>query len=159
MSPIISRANKQARATYLPLLSVMQQSSKVSSSEPQRRLPRGHSIYLLHHGMAGAIYRRISCDRHTDCRVVAHTPPPPCRHLNAPSQCTMQAEALRVRETQDVGRLAQLGYKQELSRQLSAFHNFATTLSFLSPITGLTGTYAYSAWGMMAPCRACIHTH
>jgi hypothetical protein len=29
-----------------------------------------------------------------------------------------------------------LGYKQELSRRLSAFHNFATCFSFLSPITG-----------------------
>ncbi|KAF6254993.1 amino acid/polyamine transporter I [Scenedesmus sp. NREL 46B-D3] len=36
-----------------------------------------------------------------------------------------------------------MGYKQELSRQLSMFHNFATTFSFLSPITGLTGTYAF----------------
>lgn len=29
-----------------------------------------------------------------------------------------------------------LGYKQELGRHLSSFHNFATTFSFLSPITG-----------------------
>jgi hypothetical protein len=29
-----------------------------------------------------------------------------------------------------------LGYKQELGRHLSTFHNFATTFSFLSPITG-----------------------
>eukprot|EP00882_Tetradesmus_deserticola_P013575 GHRQ01014412.1.p1 GENE.GHRQ01014412.1~~GHRQ01014412.1.p1 ORF type:complete len:268 (+),score=64.74 GHRQ01014412.1:932-1735(+) len=44
---------------------------------------------------------------------------------------------------QDEGTLHRMGYKQELSRQLSMFHNFATTFSFLSPITGLTGTYAY----------------
>ncbi|WIA39719.1 hypothetical protein OEZ86_005781 [Tetradesmus obliquus] len=50
---------------------------------------------------------------------------------------------LQESEQQDVGTLHKLGYKQELSRQLSMFHNFATTFSFLSPITGLTGTYAF----------------
>jgi len=37
-----------------------------------------------------------------------------------------------------------LGYKQELSRHLSSFHNFATTFSFLSPITGGSNPSAHA---------------
>ncbi|RZC58101.1 hypothetical protein C5167_005405 [Papaver somniferum] len=41
----------------------------------------------------------------------------------------------------DDSRLNQLGYKQELSRTLSALSNFAVTFSIVSVITGLTTTY------------------
>ncbi|KAI3858783.1 hypothetical protein MKX03_033736 [Papaver bracteatum] len=41
----------------------------------------------------------------------------------------------------DNSRLNQLGYKQELSRTLSALSNFAVTFSIVSVITGLTTTY------------------
>jgi hypothetical protein len=39
----------------------------------------------------------------------------------------------------DEQKLNKLGYKQELQRKLSYFHNFGVAISFLSPITGLTG--------------------
>ncbi|GAB2228569.1 hypothetical protein Droror1_Dr00022689 [Drosera rotundifolia] len=38
-------------------------------------------------------------------------------------------------------RLEELGYKQELSRSLSALANFAVTFSIISVITGLSTTY------------------
>ncbi|XP_058087834.1 amino-acid permease BAT1 homolog isoform X2 [Magnolia sinica] len=41
----------------------------------------------------------------------------------------------------DNSRLKQLGYKQELSRSLSAISNFAVTFSIVSVITGLTTTF------------------
>ncbi|XP_059452021.1 amino-acid permease BAT1 homolog isoform X1 [Corylus avellana] len=41
----------------------------------------------------------------------------------------------------DDGRLIQLGYKQELSRGLSAIANFSVTFSIISVITGLTTLY------------------
>ncbi|CAL5421649.1 unnamed protein product [Camellia sinensis] len=43
----------------------------------------------------------------------------------------------------DVHRLKQLGYKQELSRSLSAISNFSVTFSIISVITGLTTTFNY----------------
>jgi hypothetical protein len=53
-----------------------------------------------------------------------------------------------------------LGYKQELGRHLSSFHNFATTFSFLSPITGQhlrrsVSTYVkYSTGSCVSPAHA-----
>ncbi|KAI8466411.1 MAG: amino acid/polyamine transporter I [Monoraphidium minutum] len=44
----------------------------------------------------------------------------------------------------DTQQLEQLGYKQELARHLNTFRNFAICFSFLSPITGLTGTFSYT---------------
>ncbi|XP_042502536.1 uncharacterized protein LOC122079850 isoform X2 [Macadamia integrifolia] len=41
----------------------------------------------------------------------------------------------------DDSRLKQLGYKQELSRSLSAISNFSVTFSIISVITGLTTTF------------------
>ncbi|KAK6241907.1 Amino acid/polyamine transporter I - like 10 [Theobroma cacao] len=41
----------------------------------------------------------------------------------------------------DDARLKQLGYKQELSRSLSAIANFSVTFSIVSVITGLTTMY------------------
>ncbi|XP_022775924.1 amino-acid permease BAT1 isoform X1 [Durio zibethinus] len=51
--------------------------------------------------------------------------------------------ALRDHEADvsDDARLKQLGYKQELSRSLSAIANFSVTFSIVSVITGLTTTY------------------
>ncbi|XP_028092986.1 amino-acid permease BAT1 homolog isoform X1 [Camellia sinensis] len=43
----------------------------------------------------------------------------------------------------DAHRLKQLGYKQELSRSLSAISNFSVTFSIISVITGLTTTFNY----------------
>ncbi|KDP35015.1 hypothetical protein JCGZ_09303 [Jatropha curcas] len=42
----------------------------------------------------------------------------------------------------DNDRLKQLGYKQELSRSLSAISNFSVTFSIVSVITGLTTLYS-----------------
>ncbi|KAF8399065.1 hypothetical protein HHK36_014931 [Tetracentron sinense] len=41
----------------------------------------------------------------------------------------------------DNSRLNQLGYKQELSRSLTAISNFAVTFSIVSVITGLSTTF------------------
>ncbi|KAH7516458.1 hypothetical protein FEM48_Zijuj10G0137300 [Ziziphus jujuba var. spinosa] len=41
----------------------------------------------------------------------------------------------------DDSRLNQLGYKQELSRKLSAISNFSLTFSIISVLTGLNTTY------------------
>lgn len=48
---------------------------------------------------------------------------------------------VEARASSDEHKLRLLGYKQELKRRLSFFHNFAVCLSYLSPMTGLTGTY------------------
>jgi hypothetical protein len=40
------------------------------------------------------------------------------------------------RATNDEHTLQKMGYKQELRRKLTFFHNFAVTFSYLSPITG-----------------------
>eukprot|EP00878_Enallax_costatus_P015926 GHUV01016695.1.p1 GENE.GHUV01016695.1~~GHUV01016695.1.p1 ORF type:complete len:206 (+),score=55.37 GHUV01016695.1:226-843(+) len=73
----------------------------------------------------------------------------------------LKRDKLQESEQHDVGTLEKMGYKQELSRQLSLFHCFATTFSFLSPITGLTGTYAFlytyggpvsAIWGWVLVC-------
>lgn len=53
----------------------------------------------------------------------------------APPQTDRIAESALL----DEKRLNKLGYKQELQRKLSYFHNFGVAISFLSPITGLTG--------------------
>ncbi|XVE75245.1 hypothetical protein DITRI_Ditri12bG0080200 [Diplodiscus trichospermus] len=42
----------------------------------------------------------------------------------------------------DDARLKQLGYKQELSRSLSALSSFSVTFSIISVITGLTTMYS-----------------
>ncbi|CAB4265094.1 unnamed protein product [Prunus armeniaca] len=44
----------------------------------------------------------------------------------------------------DDTRLKQLGYKQELSRNLSAIANFSVTFSIISVLTGLSTTYGMS---------------
>ncbi|KAE8696583.1 hypothetical protein F3Y22_tig00110655pilonHSYRG00010 [Hibiscus syriacus] len=41
----------------------------------------------------------------------------------------------------DDARLNQLGYKQELSRRLSAIANFSVTFSIISVLTGLSTMY------------------
>ncbi|KAJ3006844.1 hypothetical protein HKX48_009451 [Thoreauomyces humboldtii] len=43
----------------------------------------------------------------------------------------------------DEQRLEQLGYKQELKRELSSFSNFAVSFSIISILTGLNGLYMY----------------
>ncbi|TPX52091.1 hypothetical protein PhCBS80983_g06530 [Powellomyces hirtus] len=43
----------------------------------------------------------------------------------------------------DEQRLEQLGYKQELKRELSSFTNFAFSFSIISILTGLNGLYMY----------------
>lgn len=43
---------------------------------------------------------------------------------------------MNKRATNDEHTLSKLGYKQELRRKLTFFHNFAVTFSYLSPITG-----------------------
>jgi hypothetical protein len=45
-------------------------------------------------------------------------------------------------------------------RHLNTFRNFAVCFSFLSPITGLTGTFNYTwtvgwAWGVLAVAQLC----
>ncbi|KAJ3278665.1 hypothetical protein HK104_002142, partial [Borealophlyctis nickersoniae] len=45
--------------------------------------------------------------------------------------------------TDDEARLQQLGYKQELKRELSSFTNFAFSFSIISILTGLNGLYTY----------------
>ncbi|KAF5188094.1 Amino-acid permease bat1-like protein [Thalictrum thalictroides] len=50
-------------------------------------------------------------------------------------------EFTTVKVVADDSRLNQLGYKQELSRTLSALSNFAVTFSIISVITGLTTTF------------------
>ncbi|KAK4423524.1 Amino-acid permease BAT1 [Sesamum alatum] len=42
----------------------------------------------------------------------------------------------------DDSRLSQLGYKQELSRSLSAISNFSVTFSIISVMTGITTLYS-----------------
>ena len=44
-------------------------------------------------------------------------------------------------ETQDSARLSALGYRQELSRVLSLFDNFAVAFSYLSPMVGIYSLY------------------
>ncbi|KAK8564002.1 hypothetical protein V6N13_005781 [Hibiscus sabdariffa] len=44
-------------------------------------------------------------------------------------------------DVSDDARLNQLGYKQELSRSLSAIANFSVTFSIISVLTGLTTLY------------------
>ncbi len=64
--------------------------------------------------------------------------------LAAPSPSRLQTDKIAERAKYDERRLNKLGYKQELVRKLSIFHSFGVAISFLSPITGLTGTYAYT---------------
>ncbi|MQL70833.1 hypothetical protein Taro_003118 [Colocasia esculenta] len=51
------------------------------------------------------------------------------------------ASAVGPGDVDDGSRLTQLGYKQELSRSLSAISNFAVTFSIVSILTGLTTTF------------------
>ncbi|KAL9125035.1 MAG: hypothetical protein Q9217_005705 [Psora testacea] len=44
---------------------------------------------------------------------------------------------------QDEGRLAELGYTQELRREWSVFHNFGISFSIISVITGITELFTY----------------
>ena len=57
---------------------------------------------------------------------------------------SLQTDRIAERAKHDEKRLNKLGYKQELVRKLTTFHSFGVAISFLSPITGLTGTYAYT---------------
>ncbi|KAK4694344.1 choline transport protein, partial [Lecanoromycetidae sp. Uapishka_2] len=44
---------------------------------------------------------------------------------------------------QDEGRLAELGYTQELTREWSLLHNFGASFSIISVVTGITTLFAY----------------
>ncbi|KAL8791236.1 MAG: hypothetical protein Q9213_000193 [Squamulea squamosa] len=44
---------------------------------------------------------------------------------------------------QDEGRLAELGYTQELRREWSLLHNFGASFSIISVITGITTLFGY----------------
>ncbi|XVF44230.1 hypothetical protein PTKIN_Ptkin02bG0103800 [Pterospermum kingtungense] len=46
----------------------------------------------------------------------------------------------------DDARLKQLGYKQELSRSLSAIANFSVTFSIVSVVAGLTTMYWWACY-------------
>lgn len=52
----------------------------------------------------------------------------------------MSAASLATKED-DEALLRQMGYKQELRRGLSGFHNFAVSFTVVSVLTGLTGLY------------------
>ena len=58
---------------------------------------------------------------------------------NIPFPAALQNDRIAATAKNDERRLNKLGYKQELQRKLSYFHNFGVAISFLSPITGLTG--------------------
>jgi amino acid transporter len=45
--------------------------------------------------------------------------------------------------SKDEGRLAELGYKQELKRDWSMIHNFGVSFSIISVITGITTLFSY----------------
>lgn len=45
--------------------------------------------------------------------------------------------------SKDEGRLAELGYKQELNREWSMIHNFGVSFSIISVITGITTLFEY----------------
>ncbi|KAF8058897.1 NAD kinase 3 [Scenedesmus sp. PABB004] len=83
------------------------------------------------------------------CRRRRRSSPPHFRRILPPRVAMgWLKEAVHEAEAEDETVLARMGYKQELSRQLSLFNCFATTFSFLSPITGLTGTYIGSSAGV-----------
>ncbi|KAI4125341.1 MAG: hypothetical protein LQ338_004300 [Usnochroma carphineum] len=48
-----------------------------------------------------------------------------------------------VSKAQDEGRLAELGYTQELRREWSLLHNFGASFSIVSAITGITTLFSY----------------
>ena len=52
--------------------------------------------------------------------------------------------------TSDEQRLAELGYKQELSRSWSGFQNFAISFTIISVLAGCFTTY-YQAWNNGGP--------
>lgn len=54
--------------------------------------------------------------------------------------CLLQASKIAETAAEDERKLNSLGYKQELQRKLTYFHNFAVAFTYLSPITGLTGS-------------------
>ena len=45
--------------------------------------------------------------------------------------------------SKDEGRLAELGYKQELKRDWGLMHNFGVSFSIISVITGITTLFSY----------------
>lgn len=47
------------------------------------------------------------------------------------------------RMSKDEGRLAEMGYKQELDREWSMIHNFGVSFSIISVITGITTLFQY----------------
>ena len=49
------------------------------------------------------------------------------------------------RESGDHDRLADLGYRQELSRVLSLFDNFSVAFSYLSPMVGVYSLFVLGA--------------
>jgi amino acid transporter len=61
----------------------------------------------------------------------------------------------RARRTEDEQRLAELGYKQELSRGWSAFTNFAISFTIISVLAGTFTTFSF-AWQNGGPIAASI---
>lgn len=57
--------------------------------------------------------------------------------------------------TDDEARLAALGYKQQLKRDLSLFTNFALSFTIVSILTGLTGEQQGVGVQLMSPPRSC----
>ncbi|KAG7006864.1 monooxygenase [Physcia stellaris] len=55
----------------------------------------------------------------------------------------MSTPESRSVEAKDEGRLAELGYTQELRRQWSLLHNFGASFSIISVITGITTLFSY----------------
>ncbi|KAI9761472.1 MAG: hypothetical protein M4579_000982 [Chaenotheca gracillima] len=53
------------------------------------------------------------------------------------------ATVQETRKAKDEGKLAELGYKQELRRDWSVLHNFGVSFSIISVITGLTTLFSY----------------
>ena len=56
---------------------------------------------------------------------------------------TQESAATPRREDPDSGRLAALGYKQELSRVLSRFDNFSVAFTYLSPMVGIYSLFVF----------------
>jgi hypothetical protein len=52
---------------------------------------------------------------------------------------SLQSARLLGTASSDEAKLHALGYKQELKRELTYFHNFAMSFSVVSILTGLTG--------------------
>ena len=75
------------------------------------------------------------------------TPPPtPPDDAAAPPE----AEVVTSDVSEDVQRLHEMGYKQELSRGWSAFTNFAISFTIISVLAG-TFTSFFQAWNSRGP--------